>query len=125
MFKEDLFYLKDIIISPEKDNASVIVKLNAEHNIFSGHFPDNPILPGVCIVQMIKEILSEIIKKDVMLVKSNSIKFLNLINPLQNQIINFDFKIRNIDENNIHVSCQIYFESTNFCNLKGEFVVIV
>jgi len=122
MLKQDLFYFKDIIISPEKDNASVIVKLNAEHNIFSGHFPGKPILPGVCIVQMIKEILSEIIKKDVMLVKSNSIKFLNLINPLQHPTIKFDLKIKSADYSSIQVNCIVFFESVNFCNFKGVFI---
>ena len=125
MLLNDFFKLNIIEISADKSIAGVQAILNPKHSIFEGHFPENPIVPGVCMIQMIKEILSEIIQKKIMLVKSSSIKLNNLINPLQNKLINFDFKIKNIDENNIHVSCQIYFESTNFCKFKGEFLVII
>ena len=33
------------------------IHLYAEHPIYKGHFPQIPIAPGVCLVQIIKEIL--------------------------------------------------------------------
>lgn len=119
-----MIVIKNIEISSEKDIAKLSVELNAGHQIFLGHFPDNPILPGVCLIQMIKEILSKIIEKNVLLVKSTSIKFLNFINPINNPTINFDLKIKNTDNNRIQVQCIVFFENTNFCNFRGEFIKI-
>ena len=124
MLKNDLYFLEKSDVNIEEGTASLIVKLNAEHDIFLGHFPGSPVLPGVCIVQIIKEMLSEIIKNDLMLVKSNSIKFLNLISPLHNLIINFDFKFKNIENNNVQLSCMVFYEDIKFCNFKGEFKIV-
>ena len=30
--------------------------LNAEHPIFKGHFPNNPVTPGVCMMQIVKNL---------------------------------------------------------------------
>ena len=37
----------------------VRIKLHPEHVIYDAHFPGQPITPGVCLVQMIGEILQE------------------------------------------------------------------
>ena len=121
MLLNNFFKLNNIEISSDRSSAIANATLNPQHSIFEGHFPENPVVPGVCMIQMIKEILSEIFKKELMLVKSSSIKMNNLIDPLQNRIINFELKTRSVDENNIHVSSKIYFESIKFCIFKGDF----
>ena len=35
------------------------VILNPDHLIYKAHFPGQPVTPGVCILQMIQELLSE------------------------------------------------------------------
>ncbi|MBR4564840.1 MAG: hydroxymyristoyl-ACP dehydratase [Paludibacteraceae bacterium] len=35
--------------------------LNTDTEVYHGHFPDNPIAPGVCSLQMIKECLQSIL----------------------------------------------------------------
>ena len=32
----------------------VQVMLNPQHAIYNGHFPQQPVVPGVCMLQMIK-----------------------------------------------------------------------
>ena len=51
--------LKDFykILSVESIGGSqhiATVLINENHVIFKGHFPDNPIMPGVCMMQIIK-----------------------------------------------------------------------
>ena len=38
------------------DKDSYTIRFNASHPIFSGHFPERPIVPGACIVQMAEEL---------------------------------------------------------------------
>jgi len=109
-------------VSPDKDTAQVRIKLNQDHEIFKGHFPENPIVPGVCLIEMIKEILSEILKVDLILKKASNIKFKNLVNPQINPLIYFDFKIKKSEENLLNVNCNLFFEEIIFCSLKGEFM---
>ena len=38
----------------------VQVMLNPQHAIYSGHFPQQPVVPGVCMLQIIKECVEKI-----------------------------------------------------------------
>jgi len=76
------------IVSTEKTSiddthtdAICVVKLNEDHPIFAGHFPGQPILPGVCIIQMLIDIVSAWEGYSLKLKKSKNIKFLKIIDP--------------------------------------------
>ncbi|MDR0605106.1 MAG: hypothetical protein LBG80_12460 [Bacteroidales bacterium] len=60
----------------EKLDDRITVKLNCNHKIFSGHFPDNPILPGVCALQIAKELLQKSTIAEI-----GSIRYFYPINP--------------------------------------------
>ena len=57
------------------------VKMNAAHNIYSVHFPGNPVTPGVCLVQMVTEILELKFEKRLVLSTAVNIKFKRLVAP--------------------------------------------
>ena len=52
-----------------------------DHHIYNGHFPDNPITPGVCLLQTAKELLELHLKADLRLNTLIDAKFLKLIIP--------------------------------------------
>ena len=81
MLLPDFFTIIKIEISEARDKAVAKIRLNPDHHIFDGHFPEVPIVPGVCIIQMSKEILSQIANADLQLISSKNIKFQNLVNP--------------------------------------------
>ena len=54
MLKDDFFIFTDL--QTEGNIVKTDIELNAAHTIFKGHFPDQPILPGVCMLQMVKEV---------------------------------------------------------------------
>ncbi|WP_026450845.1 3-hydroxyacyl-ACP dehydratase [Aequorivita capsosiphonis] len=60
---------------------SAQVHLNKYHSIFKGHFPGNPVMPGVCMIQIIKELTEEATAKNLFLSVSSNIKFMAIINP--------------------------------------------
>lgn len=57
----------------------VRIKLHPEHVIYAAHFPGQPITPGVCVVQMIGEILQE---KEGRMMELDTITNLKFIQPL-------------------------------------------
>jgi 3-hydroxyacyl-[acyl-carrier-protein] dehydratase len=63
------------------------IKLNAKHKIYSGHFPNNPITPGVVQMQIVKEILEYTYKKDLKLIAMPRCKFLKILDPIQTPFI--------------------------------------
>jgi len=79
MLIEGLYIIKELKNTDSEITASI--KLNANHEIFEGHFPGNPIMPGVCMMQIIKELTEEVLAKELVLQTSTNIKFMAKINP--------------------------------------------
>ena len=79
MLLNDFFSIKEL--SFQNENLRAVIKLNPTHAIFEGHFPGNPITPGVAQMQIVKEILEENYKKDLLLKRMSKCKFLQILNP--------------------------------------------
>ena len=69
----------------------VAVRLNASHTIYQAHFPGNPITPGVCIVQMIGELLGDRCGRRLALSKIVNLKFVAPISPVDTPDIEVAF----------------------------------
>ena len=69
------------------------IRLHADHAIFSGHFPGNPVAPGVCMMHILKELVEKAEQKKLCLVCASTVKFTALINPNENPILQFTFEI--------------------------------
>ena len=64
----------------EEGIAKASISINAAHEIFKGHFPGQPVVPGVCMTQIVKELLEKAITKETRLLKADHLKFLSVIN---------------------------------------------
>jgi 3-hydroxyacyl-[acyl-carrier-protein] dehydratase len=124
IFLNSLYTIKQILREGNSNKLSVMIRLDSSHEIFKGHFPGNPILPGVCVVQILKEILMYQSDNKLILNYASSIKYLSYINPVVNSIINIDVELKEAGDGNIFCNAILYFESVVFCRFKGEFKII-
>lgn len=76
----------------EGNTIKTTLELNAAHKIFEGHFPQHPIVPGVCMMQMVKEVVENVIGKETNLFIAHNIKFLTIIDPRENKTVLLDYK---------------------------------
>ena len=93
-------FYSEISSTFSEENCSTfncIIQLNAEHEFYKGHFEQVPISPGVCLIQIIKEIIMYKFQKNLMLVEGKNIKFLSLINPKENSQFQIDFTVNQTD----------------------------
>ena len=77
---EGLFTLKNTP-GPGSTESEVTVGINAAHGIFAGHFPDQPVLPGVCMVQIAVAIASAMHGKALRVANARTMKFLAPVDP--------------------------------------------
>jgi len=63
------------------ENNAVKIRLLPESAIFSGHFPGNPITPGVCQVGIIGELVGRVCGCGLELFEVKSLKFIDLLRP--------------------------------------------
>ncbi len=66
------------------DQIIADIRLHADHDIFKGHFPGHPVLPGVCMMEMIAEITGQFLHKSFRISAVPLIKFLRMIDPNKN-----------------------------------------
>jgi 3-hydroxyacyl-[acyl-carrier-protein] dehydratase len=95
--------------------------INAGHKIFEGHFPGQPVVPGVCMMQMVKEIMEKVIGKKTNLVRAHEMKFLAVINPQENNTIQAALKYNIEETGNIVVSATLFKDELNHFKFKGLF----
>lgn len=79
--KNNLFFIIGNSISDKEFEFKV--RLEKDCTIYKAHFPQNPITPGVCIIQIAKELFEEKNGCQVEIKKMKSVKFLNLMSPSQ------------------------------------------
>lgn len=63
------------------NQLKAVIELNPKHDIFKGHFPNNPITPGVCMLQIFRELVEQSIHKKLFIKECSNVKFMALINP--------------------------------------------
>jgi len=118
-FKTTLFNLEKTEGAEQQLHAVVI--LEPDHQIFSGHFPGNPVVPGVTQVQMVKELVEKALNHPLRLYESDNIKFLSMIDPRSTSRLELAIGIRNIADNNYAVNAVIASGDKVFFKFKGKF----
>lgn len=92
------FYKVQEVKKEDADTYIAIVMLNAKHDIFKGHFPGNPVTPGVCMMQIIKELTQQITGEKLMMKQATNVKFMALINPEQTPELRVELDVKDLGE---------------------------
>lgn len=110
--------------SKENQNDFIsVIRLNAGHPIYKGHFEQIPITPGVCLTQIIKEILMEKLQVELVMLQGDNIKFLAMINPTETPELNITFSVKST-ETDFDVSAVYKQNDTFYVKFKGKFVIV-
>ncbi|MEO6175421.1 MAG: 3-hydroxyacyl-ACP dehydratase [Flavobacterium circumlabens] len=102
-----------------KYNIRILV--NANHDVFKGHFPGNPIMPGVCMIQIIKELTESITKSTLMIQTLTNVKFMALINPETNPELRLELDVTTTDDDLVKVKNTTYFNDTVALKLSNVY----
>ena len=105
----------------EADKIQAILKINPEHAIFRGHFPGQPVVPGVCMMQIVKELLETATSRSLRLHTGLDLKFLSVIDPGKNNTIHTETDYNVLASGDINVTARLFYNETTFFKFKGVF----
>lgn len=97
------------------------IRINPKHSIFDGHFPNQPVVPGVCMIQMVTEIVNQELTRKLHLFESTVVKFLNILDPNVNPEVTLKILWKAITENEVTIDAHLFFEQKTFFKFKGKF----
>lgn len=120
MLLKDFYTVKQIEkVSDTKYNS--IIELNKNHDVFKGHFPGNPVTPGVCMMQIIKELTQEILGTSLTMTSSSNVKFMAIINPELNATLRLELEFVGDVSTELKVKNITYFDDTVALKLTNTY----
>lgn len=119
------------IISKEEVNSifNYTVELNPSCVIYQAHFPGEPITPGVCIVQIGKEVIEDLLLEQssasprLEIIKAKNIKFLSVISPNETPILTYQVRKLGFSDDNMTIETQIVVNSDDKSMAKISLVL--
>lgn len=120
MLVKEFYKINSLEQADNKVNANITI--NKDHQVFEGHFPGNPITPGVCMMQIIKELTEEVTNKTLFMKSASNIKFMAIINPEINADLNLLLDVAET-EDGYKVKNSTSFGETTALKLTANFVI--
>ena len=119
------------IISKEEVNSifNYTVELNPSCVIYQAHFPGEPITPGVCIVQIGKEVIEDLlleqssVSRRLEIIKAKNIKFLSVISPNETPILTYQVRKLVFSDDKMTIETQIVVNSDDKSMAKISLVL--
>jgi 3-hydroxyacyl-[acyl-carrier-protein] dehydratase len=65
----------------EESECGFLLRMRNEHPVYQGHFPGNPITPGVLTLQMVRECLSHLIGRELRYSAIKNCRFVAMVRP--------------------------------------------
>lgn len=107
MLQNDFFTVADY--NAAADSIQCRLAFRQDHSIFEGHFPIRPVVPGVCSMQIVKELLERELSKLLILTGAPQVKFLQLILPESSPRVMINWRMDGDD----------YIVTANFMSADG------
>lgn len=105
---------------PQADGSILFtVKLNPDCEVYKGHFPGNPVCPGVCNLEMLKECVEHYAGKTLTISDIKQCRYTAIISPLTQSVLSFKAAISEV-ENGYAVQGTVYDDNATYIDIKFQ-----
>lgn len=94
------------------------VHVNPDDHIFDGHFPGQPILPGVVIAECVKRAVALAVQAPIKTEKLSFVKFMNPVVPSANSVLELNLQISST-EGQVKASAVLSEGDKTYSKVKG------
>lgn len=116
MLLDSLFIVKKY--AAEGSEIKATLELDENQAVFKGHFPDQPVVPGVCMMQSVKELVERYVKQKLTVIEADNMKFLSVLDPRVNKVIQATVSIVN-NESSFSINASLFADNVTFFKLKA------
>lgn len=119
IFKDNFYSIESH--SSEGNEHVFHIHIDGKHSIFEGHFPGNPVTPGVVQLEIIKELVSELIQVPVQMETMANCKFLAILNPETDASVSVALKLSEADGQGWKVTASIQNEANTYLKMGATY----
>lgn len=113
------FYTYQLLESNDQ-SLRFSISIDTNHEVYKGHFPGQPVTPGVILLEMVRNILSQHFNKDLMMVQAKEIKFLAPVIPTETSTLELEISYEE-KQSGYGVNCKFTGSEKVFTKIKAEF----
>ena len=118
---KDYYHIDNQILAG--DETIFEVSLLPDYCAYAGHFPDNPVSPGVCNIQMIKACVERVTGKRLFLGYIAQCRFSAVMTPQTTPHLRLRMRVDAVD-GMYKVSASLFDEIKTYIDFKGEFSIV-
>ena len=98
------------------------LEINKDSDILKGHFPGQPVIPGACMLQIVKEVLEDALAASMRLKKADHLKFIVMIDPATTHTVLLDLAYKVVTEDSLNVTAKIVNGEVVCFKFQGTFI---
>ena len=118
----DKLYIVEKVEKISDGRWSSEVSINKNSKVFEGHFPGQPVLPGVFMLEIVGSVLSGITSGRRKLIEGDNIKFLSILDPGVDNKISVAVSFTVSEDNIYNVKSELSGNGKTFLKFKGKFL---
>ena len=110
------------LVKQESENGKVTatITFNRAHPIFEGHFPGHPVVPGVCMIQILREVMEIEVGARLRITFGDNLKFLSIINPDEHKEVETQITY-SASGSSVNINASLVGGPVTFFKFKGTF----
>lgn len=117
MLLEDFYHITEL--KKQVDALDAEIKLNPDHEVYKGHFPGQPVLPGVIQLQIIKEVLENALGIHLMIREVVVAKYMRPVTPGENPFLSIRIEHKQSETGDYLINALVTKDDTIFTKLKA------
>ncbi len=118
MLIDNFYHITDL--KKTKDTLQAEIRLNPDHVLYKGHFPQQAVVPGVMQIQIVKEILEEELNQGLLIHEVTVAKYFRPITPQENPVLNIDIAYKLSETGDYMIDASIVKADTTFAKIKAK-----
>lgn len=113
----DLYKITNL--TPTISGFTAEITFNPSHPVFAGHFPGQPVVPGVVLIEIATAALSQFTGKVLVMKEAAVLKFLQMIDPRATTVLLLDCSIVKGHADGYKADFRYYSGESDFAKFKG------
>lgn len=116
MLITNFYHIKDKRTGTGEAHYKVVFPSNCD--VYRGHFPSEPVSPGVCTIQMIKELTEEAVGRALTISNISNCKLTHVLVPSDEKTINADITFSDTGDN-VTINAIVWEGETTYIKMRA------
>ena len=122
LVNENIFLIENL--QQHEGQITADLTLVKDHPILLGHFPSQPVVPGACMVELIKTVVENVLDLTLQLKSAGNIKFMQMITPDDAEELKLVVSYKPIESGLISLTGSIIKAETACFKLQAVFTLV-